>query len=115
MPHIVHERGQHGADARQRRHLAALAPGHPQDRVRDQIDDPGDLERPADDEHGGDGDDGRMAETAKRQVGWHNAADHGEDQRGEGHHVIAPAPPHEEHEREAEDGEDDDLISCHVE
>ena len=39
-PHIVHEAREHRADARQGRHLAALAFGHPQDGTRDQIDDP---------------------------------------------------------------------------
>jgi hypothetical protein len=81
--------------------------------ARQEIDGPGLPEGARHDEHEGDDDHGRVAETGKRLLCRHGAQDDGEGQGAEGDQVVAEAAPEEEGEDAAHQEEQDDLVLLH--
>jgi hypothetical protein len=110
---IIHEGRHDGAETRYRTHLGGLAARGADQKAGHLVEDARRLQRLADHQHRGDGDNRRVAEPDKGVGRWHHPADHRGDQRGERHHVIAPTAPQEEHHGEAENGEDENLVGGH--
>ena len=67
------------------------------------------------DQHQRDDDHGLVPEALEGVLGRHDAADHGDDQRGEGDQIVANAPPDEEREDDGKQAEKENLFICHLE
>ena len=109
-PHVVYEGGEERRQAGQRRHTSGEVWRNARQPTGYDVDNAGLIERPAQDQHGGDRDHCRMAETAKCLRGRHDAGDSQDEEGQQGDDVVAPPTRHEEDEGKEENSENDSLI-----
>ena len=83
------------------------------DRAGQDVDGAGVRQPLADDQHQGDDHGGGMAEAEEGLVDRHHADDDRGQERGEGHQVVAPAPPDQKDHDDGQDGEDGCLVGGH--
>ena len=85
------------------------------DILRDQFDSARIDQRARGDQHQRDDDHGLVPEALEGVLGGHHAADHRDDQRGEGDQIVANASPDEEGEDDGKQAEKEYLFVCHLE
>jgi hypothetical protein len=111
---VVHEGREHRPQTRQGGDTCSQSGPLWQETLSHHVDGAGPLQAVAEYQHAGHGDHGPMAEAVEGPLLGKHARQHAGEQRGQGHHVVAPAAPEEQPDAGRQDGEDDCLFVSHA-